>query len=232
MPKVKPVKRARKPRQGRRGRGVTGGAAPMASLGSEKLLGVSQTLRRTLCFVNSDFMNISSAGATNQVTFALNNAYRPQVGLAQAAPGFDKYMTFYTKAFVLGATIKVKFVNSTSNVYNLTWVGRFQALHGLVVDTTNPTVVPDPTIAQGLSDFMHTGTGEGRGQFTKSIDVGRFLNKPYVLDDPNLLCTPTAGPSELIYANFWSQQITNDVSCAWTTTILMDVVFTDPQPFT
>jgi hypothetical protein len=170
-------------------------------------------------------MLTATGGAYNESTFALNNLFNVAGGVNPV--GFTKYMAFYSKAWCLGARIKVKgAISAPSAVAPL--------VCGLTI-TTNATTLAsaESAIDNGMCDWVVMAVNPDRFQLSESVDVAKFMNKPRVLDDPQFFSTIAAGPGQLVVAHLWSQGI------GAVTTILgfiveieFDVVFTDPVPFT
>ncbi len=66
------------------------------------------------------------------------------------------------------------------------------------------------------------------------MDVAKFLNKPKVLDDPQLFSTNAASPSQIIVAHVGVQPVELSVGAIKLDYVLeaeFDCVFTDPIPF-
>jgi len=202
-----------------------GRAVPRMDLGRDTLLGLAQSQRRTLALVGGSSVS-GAAGAYAETTFALNNAFSP--GFSSSAVGYSKYMAFYTKCFVIGASIRVHGVvidnASTSGL-----------VCGLTV-TTNSTSLGSfqAAVANGMADWTVVFNLPDRVTFNESVDVSKFFNKPRVLDDPQLFSTSGAGPTQLIVVHLWSQALTGAtaISMEAGVEILLDCVFTDPIPFT
>jgi len=165
----------------------------------------------------------STTGAYAENPLIINTCFNINGGAS--AIGFTKYMQFYTKAFVLGARIIVKIVNGSPTV--LTNVG--------VCITTNNTTMGShiAAIENGMVQWDVVQGNPDHRIFTESVEVSKFLNKPRVLDDPQLFCTAAANPAQVIVAHIFNQANGVTTSAAFATyEILFDVVFTDPIPFT
>ncbi len=157
----------------------------------------------------------------------LNGAYQPISG--QSPAGYAKYMAFYTKAYVVGATMVVKGVvinNSTNAGCNV----------GVTVSTNNTSFASSiAAIENGMCQWDVIFNLPDRFSFRESVDVKKFLNKPNVLDDPQLYSAAAANPAQVIDAHVWSEaQATTGAAITVRTTVelLLDVIFTDPLPFT
>jgi hypothetical protein len=203
-----------------------GANIPRAGLGRDTLLGLAQSQRRTLAYTINTAVPAGAAGAyAEATTITLNNLFSPNG--AGSAVGFAKYMAFYSKAWVIGARALLRGVVASSST----------ATAVALVITTNNTSLGSMVAAidNGMCDWMVSLTNPDRVTLNQSVDIARFLNKPKVLDDPQLFCTSAAGPSQLVVAHVGIQ----DVGAFATATTLdyvieltFDVVFTDPIPFT
>jgi hypothetical protein len=163
--------------------------------------------------------------------FNLNSPYLPcsPIGGGAAATGFSKYMAVYSKCFVLGARFKANYQSAPTS-------GTFYPAHwGITINTT--TTAPsslDAVISNGLTMHNWIFQNPDHESFTNSVDIGKFLDKPKVLDDPQLFCTVSAAPTQLIVAHLWASDFSAVGSISWffTLEIEFDCVFTDPIPFT
>jgi len=203
-----------------RGRGV-----PRMSMGQDTLLGLAQSQRRTLPFV-VDTQISGAAGAYATSLFVLNGPFIPNGGAS--AVGFAKYMAFYSKCYVIGAAIRVHGVV----IDNAATSG---LACGLTVTTNNTSLASlNGAIANGMCDWTVVFNIPDRVTFNESVDVSKFLNKPRVLDDPQLFCTSAANPTQVVIGHLWTQATSGATAIAFTAVveILFDCVFTDPIPFT
>ncbi len=202
-----------------------GRAVPRANLGSDTLLGLAQSQRRTLPFVAAVSL-VQTGGAYTESPILLNSAYHTYS--STDATGYQKYMAFYSKCFVVGATIVAKGVvidnASTSGV-----------VVGLTVSTNSTSFASyAAAIENGMCTWDVVFNIPDRIHLTQSVDVKRFLNKPNVLDDPQLFSTATGFPTQAIDAHLFSQCIdgTTSVAVKFVVEVLFDCIFTDPIPFT
>lgn len=196
---------------------------PRASLGADTLLGLAQTQRRTLCLAKG-LDAVSTASSWSESTMILNSPYHT-TGTTNAV-GFDKFMAFYSKCFVVGARIVTKGA--------VTVVGVASTIVGLTI-TTNATSLgsTEAAIENGLSEHAAVWKNPDRFQFNLGVDVKKFLNKRNVIDDAQLFTTTASQPSQLIVAHFWNQARGSTTSTAEAYhEIYFDCIFTDPIPFT
>jgi hypothetical protein len=200
---------------------------PPSNYLKDNVAGISQSIRRTLTFTTGAIYNFSTSAYAEPAVVVLNSAYIPCNALASgvSSTGFLKYMAFYTKCFVMAARIKVKVVN-----YLVTEVQ--PALIGVTITTNSTSLGGYPAaIEAGLCDYDAVGTNPDHRIFNNSIDVGRFLNKPTVLDDPQLFSTISVSPSQLICAHLWLGPFVAGGNIAFIIELEQDCIFTDPTPF-
>lgn len=207
-----------------RGGGVTQSSyVPRSDYVSRNVAGVQQSTRQTLVLTVNSSLTATVSTYTEQAVFLMNTGFRPYLGLGAAATGFDKWMTFYSKCFVMGARVKIQAVCATQ-----------PCILGLCV-TTNASALANLTQAMdaGLCQHVVCFTNPDHHSFNESIDVGKFLHKSKVLDDAQLFCTATADPSQVICAHFFAYGLgASNTTGYWTGQITVDCVFTDPIPFT
>lgn len=171
-------------------------------------------------------LTISASTFTDQSVVIINNPYSPDSSwLGNSDTGYAKYMQFYSKCFVVGARIEARFVADVTPA----------TVCGLTV-TTNSTSLTSvwESTTTGLSDWRSVNVYHGEFVLSMGVDVGKFLNKPKVLDDPQLFSTASAGPAQVIAAHFWTAGISAGGSGALVGSafVTMECVFTDPIPFT
>jgi hypothetical protein len=158
--------------------------------------------------------------------FTLNGAYQPVGGSSPA--GYAKYMAFYSKAFVLGARIRLRGTGRALTTPGCYGVG--------VCVTTNATGLGSITAAidNGMVDYRIMLSNPDHFDISQSVEVSKFLNKPRVLDDPQLFSTNASNPVQVVVAHFFAQNIgtPSSIEVEAIAEIEMDVVFTDPIPFT
>jgi len=203
-----------------------GPSVPRANLGKDTLLGLAQSQRRTLAFCGVSGLTTGVGGAIFESTYILNGAFNPIAGVSPV--GYAKYMAFYSKAFVLGARIRVRGVGRAVTTAGAYAVG--------VVVTTNSTAIATTQagIENGMIDYRLMLTNPDHFELSQSVEVSRFLNKPRVLDDPQLFSTASANPTQLIVAHLFTQTVgtPSSIEVDSLVEIEFDVVFTDPIPFT
>lgn len=201
-----------------------GPAIPPLSMGNDTLLGVARSIRRILPRVATVVQATGGTGGYAESTVVLNDAYNG----GTSAIGYTKYMAFYSKCFVVGASLVHKAV-VTSPAAKGCILG--------ITTTTNSTTLGSysAAIGNGMCEYRVAFANPDRVQLTAAVDVKRFLNKPFVLDDPQLFSTSSASPSQLAVAHFWIQS-TSTTAATQTAEgayeLLLDCVFTDPIPFT
>jgi len=232
-----PAKRGKKMR-GSRGRGGrasqdfpdTQGRSslvPRFNLGKDTLLGLAASQRRTLAFTRVLNLSTGATGGYQEAAFTINSGYHIDGSLD--ATGYDKYMAFYSKCFVVASRVLVRGVV----IDNATTEG---VVVGCTVSTNNTSFAAlSPAIENGMADWEVVFNVPDRFVLNQSVDVKKFLHKPNVLDDPQLFCTASALPGQVVDAHFWAQATgTTGATIKLQTVIevLIDCVFTDPIPFT
>lgn len=209
---------------GAQGRGA---AVPRMDPGRDTLLGLARSTRRTLAWAGFAAQNTSGVGAYAETAFILNGPFNVLGG--SSANGYAKYMAFYSKCFVLGARIRIRAVvinNATT-----------AALMTTLAVTTNSTSLgtSPPAVMNGMCDWMVAFNLPDRILLDQAVDVGRFLNKPRVLDDPQLFCTAAANPTQVVVAHYGVQAAAAtaaSINTQYLAEVTFDCVFTDPIPFT
>jgi hypothetical protein len=194
----------------------------------DNVAGVSQSIRRTLVFSVAALYNISAYGYVEPAVVILNSAYVPCNGLAAgvSVDGYAKYMQFYSKCFVMGARMKVKVVNYLVSSIEPVMIG--------VSISTTPASLGNyqQAINSGLVDYDMVQANPDHRILNASIDVGKFLNKPTVLDDPQLFSIVSASPTQLIAAHLWLSPMVDGGNIAYVIELEQDCILTDPVPFT
>ncbi len=216
----------------------TGGQAVSVNIPPRNYLathvaGLTPTLRRTLVWAYDNFTPSASGVMTECLVAKLNSPYDPDNAVGGAsATGFAKYMAFYSKCFVLAARIKVHYVACASNGDQPPLA---PGTAGVTITTTTGALGSIAAqIEAGLCVFKRTGYSQNTGVLDIGVDVGKFLNKPDVLDDPQLFCTNAADPTQLIVAHVWIQNdsTVSAINLKCIHEIEFDCVFTDPITFT
>jgi hypothetical protein len=201
---------------------VTRGDVPPRGFIKTHVLGFPQHQRQVLGWsVLGNPTAAVSVYAENVVL--LNSPFDPDTSLGGvSASGFSKYMAVYTKCFVLGARYRVQVCSPGGEGF----------VCGTVI-STNTTSLGSITqaINSGLSEHQLVQTNPDRAVFNGSLDIGKFLDKPDVLDDNQLFCTSGANPGQLVALHIWWASLAGS---ALTFFFLIDVeydcVFTDPLP--
>ncbi len=210
---------------------VSRGNVPARNYLSTHVGGVAQSVRRTLVWTYVATPNIA-ANTFQEYVIVLNSPYDPDNAVGgSSATGYAKYMAFYTKCFTLGARMKVKGVHANGTTF-----GSPAAMlqHGVTISTfTTSLGSATAAVNNGLCVYGVTANNPDHWQHEITVDVGKFLDKPDVLDDPELFCTGSSNPTQVVTAHVWWYSV---ASANTTATMIMevefDVVFTDPQPFT
>jgi hypothetical protein len=200
---------------------------PRASMGHDTLLGLAQSQRRTIVCASALVVTTAAGAYTEATNIVMNGPFAPAGGAS--AVGYAKYMAFYSKSFVLASRIKVcGALNGATGFTNPNVLG--------VVITTNGTSLGGfgAAIANGMCDWTVMEFNPDRFTFNLGVDVGKFLNKPKVLDDPRLFGTSSANPTDIIVAHVFLQPLSGTAasSVLFAFEVEYDVVFTDPIPFT
>jgi hypothetical protein len=159
----------------------------------------------------------------------MNNPYDPDFAVGgSSATGFAKLMAFYTKCFCVGARAKIK-VQADNGGNNFMFIHTAQ----LSTLSTTSTGITE-TITAGLVDWKVTSDSPDHAELNMAVDVGKFLHKPKVLDDPDLFCTSSAGPNEAVYLHlgFYPNFTAGSYLQCYAAEIEFDCWFTDPKPFT
>lgn len=199
---------------------------------STHIAGTSQSMRQTLCWNAYNGLVLVVNTYTEPIVVRLNSCYDPDAAIGGTQPqGFAKWMAFYTKCYVLRARIFVTVINDTTT--GVTPGGCLTQV-GVTISTfiSNFSTIFQ-AIQNGLQKNTAIGNSPDRASFTMSVDVGKFMNVPKVIDDPELYCTASSNPTQVIAAHVWAQSETNaGSSIFYTVKVEYDCVFTDPQPFT
>jgi hypothetical protein len=125
---------------GPQGRGPT---VPPPGLGNDTLLGIARSIRRILPRAAHGPLSTGGTGAYAETTFTLNDAYNG----GTSATGYSKYMAFYSKCFVVGATIVVKSVVNHPGT-------NFGVWYGLTVTTNSSAFTSlETSIVNGMCDW-------------------------------------------------------------------------------
>lgn len=105
---------------------------------------------------------------------------------------------------------------------------------GLSIKTDDTLYTNSATaIAAGYTQWSVTMASPDSRSFEETVDVGRYLHKRNVLDDPQLFCTSGASVGQLVAAHVWCQALDSGTqSLTYVVEIEADAVFTDPIAFT
>jgi hypothetical protein len=190
--------------------------------------GVPQTQRQTLIFATMT-QSPTSAGTYGEQTVTLNSPLAP--GGSVAAVGYAKMMAFYSKCFVLRCRWRT---DVQSSVANGGIPGSNPYVVGATVTTTSASLTTqNAAIEAGLSQYGFIGYSPDHRTFEGSIDIGRYLNKPDILDDDQLYATASVNPTSLVFLHSWFQNwgpAAGNLNTLWL--LEFDCVFTDPIVFT
>jgi hypothetical protein len=195
---------------------------------STHIPGIQQTLRRTLVNVNQSTYTIS-AGFAELGQYVVNSPYHT-FGSTNAI-GYDKYMAFYSKCFVHGARIKWSGAPASLSV----GVNATEPILWGVTINTNSTVLTSTVsaISEGLCSYKLNNQAPDSVMLTEGVDIGKFMNVPNILNNPQLFSTSSAFPDQIIVAHVWAQNYVGSANLlCFLTEIELDVTFTDPIPFT
>jgi len=198
---------------------------------SRHVLGLPQTRRLTLAWWNSDSIALTEGIYAEQAA-VLNSPYDPDPTLGgESAQGFAKNMAFYSKCFVIRARWRVDWMvclTTSGEAPNVapTFLG--------VTITTNTSSLSSATnaITNGLCQFRLLGQNPDTCRMEGVVDIGAYLNKPQVLDDPDLFCTSSANPNQIVCLHNWGLGTSANNVMYFGILLEFDCVFTDPIPFT
>jgi hypothetical protein len=207
-----------------------GPRVPPASFLKEHQSAVTQHTRKTLTFTYQTSYGLAAATYAEPIVINLNSPYDPDIAAGGAsAQGYAKLIAFYSKCYVVGTRMKVKAVN-----YDTT-LPRPPIIAGITVSTNSGTLGSYTAATQvGLVDYDVVGTNPDHFKREVSLDVAKFLDKPNILDDPELYGTSGSGPLSAIYGHFWLQNMSGVTTSyiGYIVEVTYDCVFTDPIPFT
>jgi len=212
---------------------TTGANVPPLSLVSRKVIGNAQSLERDLVFVGFASAVAVAPGFLQLFDAIVNNAFSPLSGAP--ANGYAKLMAFYTKCWVLGGRVDVQY--ATDNYLPNPIVGAVTPERMFSFGLTTDTNAVGPTsmfaaISEGLCEHRLLGLNPDTCRMTGSVDVAKFVDKPYVLDDPQFFSTSAAGPSQLVGMHGWVQNhSTATFNVNYVVVVTMRCMFTDPLPF-
>ncbi len=141
-------------------------------------------------------------------------------------------MAFYSKCFVLGSRIKVKYAVSGNGAAG---IPTSTQVVGLTI-TTDTTGLSDITtsVSGGLCDYHVHNVNPDAHKLEMSVDIAKFVDKPIILDDPQFFCTSSANPSQVVVAQLWAiapNAVATNSICT-VVEVEFDCIFTDPIPFT
>jgi hypothetical protein len=234
MPKIRKSKRASARGKGGKQQENRSAVFPRAmtasNMLSHRIMGQAQTRRVTLAWFNSGSFS-QTEGIFIEQSSVLNNAYDPDPTLGgESAQGYAKWIAFYSKCFVLRCRWRVDFVNL------LTTSGLAPAVAPNFVGTTittNTTAFTQASTAimTGLSQYRLLGQNPDTCRMEGVLDVGAFLNKPQVLDDPDLFSTSSANPAQVVCLHTWASNTSANGTTLFGVLLEFDCVFTDPVPF-
>lgn len=188
-------------------------------------------LRKTLKtkFRYSEDITLASSASTPAVhVFSMNGLYDPNItGIGHQPRGFDELMPLYDHYVVIGARVRVDFVNaSTTNTAFC-----FLALRD------------SATASTGYSDYLENGNNkhitlgvEGSGSNNKTlyynVNPNKFLGRSKPMADPQLKGSESGNPSEQAYLHVAA--VSSDLFTASNMTILVTIEYTavliEPKP--
>lgn len=205
-------------------------AVPARNYLSTHTAGVAQHLKRTLVWNYTSVINVPAAYA-EPLVLMLNSPYDVDVALGGlSANGFAKYMALYSKCFTIGARVKIKIVNFSTQTLSDSHI---PVLVGLTTTTFSSSLASvNAAINAGNVDYSLIGSSPDHCSLKLSLDVGKFMDVPIVINDNNLFCTSTANPNQFICAHLWTSSQGATTVCSYIAEVTMNVIFTDPIPFT
>lgn len=187
-------------------------------------MGIPQTQQRVLAWNSGPVTSSTVSTAFAELTqIVLNDPYAPDNSwLGLSATGYSKYMSFYSKAYVLGARLALQGT-----------AGAGALALGVTFSTDSaPFTTMEQAISSGLEEYVVIHNYPDRFSFDLSIDVAKFLNKAKIRDDPELYATASASPVQKIYAHFWSYTYdSGSLTVSSGATLTQTVLFTDPITF-
>lgn len=140
-------------------------------------------------------------------------------------------MQFYSKCFVHGARIKwsgapASLAVGTNDTQPIIW--------GVTINTNSTTLTSAVgAVSEGLCSYKLNNQAPDSVMLTEGVDIGKFLNVPNILNNPQLFSTSSAFPGQIIVAHIWLHNYAGNTNfLANFVEIEMDVTFTDPIPFT
>lgn len=219
MPR-KVYRRRRKKKYARKKRYMT----PNSASGN---LPLRKTLKSKFRY-SEDIQLVSSASTPAVHVFSLNGLYDPNVtGIGHQPRGFDELMPLYDHYVVIGARVRVDFVNaSTTNT----------AFVFLAVRDSN-------TVSTGYTDYLENGNNkhitmgvEGSGANNKTlyynVNPNKFLGRSKPMADPQLKGSNASNPTEQAYLHIAA--VSSDLFTATNMTILVTIEYTavliEPKP--
>jgi len=192
------------------------------TLGADRTFGITPTLRRQLC-ATAVYTLTNTSGSYAEQTVTLNTGYHLDGSLD--ATGFQRYMAFYSKCFVIASRFRVSFARFQTTVAPITC--------GFAVSTNGTSLAGQiQAIDNGLGKYRLLGTNPNSLVMQGKLNHAHFLGKPVYLDDPQLFCTASAGPSQIIVLHAYTQSAGSNENTTVLVEVVQDVVFTDPIPFT
>jgi hypothetical protein len=169
-----------------------------------------------------------SPGFVEPYNYALNGAYDPYGGAS--ATGFGKYMNLYSKCYVLGARVTLKYaIGSASDLTPANGI----TMIGITITTNTTTLVSAVrALTTGMTQYRMTGASPDSAVLSLGVDIAKFVDKPSILDDPTYFCTSAVNPADIVYCHLWAEAFgTGTTALVGLAEIEMDCVFTDPIPF-
>jgi hypothetical protein len=206
-----------------------GGRSASAVL-ARQIQGLKQTQRLTLQWFNSGSFS-QTEGIYIEQAAVLNNPYDPDPTLGgESAQGYAKWMAFYSKCFVIRARWRVDFANLLSTSGEAPAVA--PNFVGATVTTSSSSLTSATNaINNGLTQYRLLAQNPDTCRFEGILDVGKFLNKPQILDDGELFSTSSAGPSQVVCLHTWAANTSANGTTLFGLLVEFDCIFTDPIPF-
>jgi hypothetical protein len=168
-----------------------------------------------------------TTGAIGNYFFRANDAFDPnQTGTGHQPMGFDQMMLLFEQFYVLRSNIKVRFVNTGTNV----------AVVGVALTPDTTSIVPESSQEQGLLKsrlIMKAGNAGDHQTVNLACECPMYFGikrQPYIASS---LYQGTAGnvPTELCYFKLFTYSVDGSTTAAvnFDVTLTYDVYFQEPR---
>lgn len=203
---------------------------PMRSLSVGRMYALPRTLRTTMRYYEySAALNPGAGGVADQYVFSANGLYDPNItGVGHQPAGFDQLMSFYDHFTVVSSKITVDFQNTDSSNEAIVFLAVRDASTAIGSNLTG-------NVENGACDIQFlTARGNSRStaRMTMPCNVGSYLGRKTVLDDPELKGNASANPSEQVYflLGAWPNSSTDSGIVGFHCIIDYDVIFHERKP--